>query len=694
MKVVSVCLYLCYCVVFLLQPKSSYSQSLSYSKFCDQIALLNKIIDTNHYQPKSLDDSLSNHIHTSFLNKLNENNWFFLEEDMHLINQDKFLLDDYIKAKDCEFLNTYVRLYAERIQQVRSYLVTLREESFTFDGKDTIYFGERTNKFHKNKKVLFEVWNKKIKFRTAKEAIEKYPSLLENPSHFKRFEDSLKRKVIDKQICALDELLFQEGGLKRELEESFLSAFASCQDPNTNFFNNADLDYFYDSLATSQLSFGIYTTKNDDGEIQIIYIAPGSAASIEGSLEEEDIIQSMYSISQQGLLETYCISNEDVALFLHDSQNKKIRFQIKKKNGSIKYVELTKSTIKSPENLTRGYLIEGSSLIGYIPVPSFYTNQESPNGMGLTSDMAKEVYRLQKHPVEGLIIDLRFNGGGSIREAISLTGMFIDTGPVSIFQDKERNLTTYKDENRGILFDKPLIVLVNEFSASASEFFSAALQDYNRAIIVGNSSYGKASSQVVLPLDENNEDLGFCKVTVERFYRPSGTSVQSRGVIPDIELPSIYDGLNITENYEAFAFQNDSIIPEEQFTALQPISLTSILQKSNDRVKQNESLQKIVSTNKALKEKHFIEEQNFPLTLERTFSEVTSYNQIWVDFENYFENKKTQLKIRNTFYVNDLLILQEDEREHNEIVIKALEEDIYLEEAYNIMLDYIKPNKN
>jgi len=694
MKLASVCHFQLLIVVILLQPCFSFSQDSSYSQFCDQLELLHQLIDKNHYQPKVLNDSLSKNIHDTFLNELNENNWFFLEEDMKLINKDKFLLDDHIKAKNCDFLDPYVRIYSKRIQQVRSHLAFIRNEPLVYHGKDTIYFGERSNKFHKNKEVLFNVWKKIIKFKTAKEAIEQDSTLLFDTNKFKNVQDSLKRKIIDKQICVLDEFMNQEGGIKRELEETFLNAFANCQDPNTNFLNTVDLDYYYDSLASSQLSFGIYTNKNEDGDIQVVYIAPGSAASIDGSIEEEDIIQSMYSITQEKLLETYCISNEEAVLFLHDSENKKIRFQIKKKNGAIQYIELTKSSIKSAENLTRGYVIEGTPSIGYIAVPSFYTNQESPYGMGLTTDMAKEIYRLQKHAIEGLIIDLRFNGGGSIREAITMSGMFIDEGPVSIFQDKEENLTTFKDESRGILFDKPIIIIINEFSASASEFFSAALQDYNRAIIMGNSSYGKASSQIVLPLDQEKEELGYCKVTVERFYRPTGNSVQSLGVIPDIVLPSIYKGLKITEEFEDFAFQNDSIIPEEKFRALDPLLLSSINKKSIERVYSNEALQKVISTNKALQEKLLVEDQKFPLTLERTFSEVSDYNQIWTDFEHYFNNKKTKLKIANTYYVNDLLILQEDEKEHNETVIKALEEDIYLEEAYYVMLDYLQLIKN
>src|SRR5690606_9880516 len=381
-------------------------------------------------------------------------------------------------------------------------------------------------------------WNKRLRYLIISEAIDRDSVWSSLDKNFKTLEKELKPKIIQNQLCLIDEMLQKNGSLDVMVQELFLNAFTSYQDPNSSFFNDVDKTLFEASVSNSQLTFGITTTKNKDGDIVIAHISPGSPASLNGNFEDNDIIKSLTAKKQ--VLETYCVSNDDITAFISDEKNNTIIFKLKKQNGSIQDVELINSILKVEENTTTGYVLQSTTNVGYIKIPGFYTDLESPNGLGLANDVAKELYKFDKEDIKGLILDLRFNGGGSMKEAADLSGMFINRGPLAILKFNNGETFTVKDMNRGSLFQKPIVILIDNFSASASELFAAAMQDYNRAVIVGSPSHGKSSAQVILPLDEEGT-LGFTKLTTEAFYRVTGKSHQSIGVTPDIVLPSLHD---------------------------------------------------------------------------------------------------------------------------------------------------------
>lgn len=674
-------------VFFFFITSAVPGQSKDPDYFCEQVAQLQKIINENHVHPKPLDDSLSVGVYRLFLQRLNEDYRFFLKSDLNEFDKDRFLIDDHIKNGSCDFIEKYISTYSFRLEKAKNYVSALRDILLDYSGKDSVTFGNPKFQLgYQDSLEMKQVWRRRITYDVLAKIAEE-DSVLER---LEERREALIAKyqpiVLENQLCLFHEIQNQQGGLQRFVKEAFLNALAGYQDPNTNFFNPNDKDNFDSSLSTNQMTFGLYPDKNEKGELEIMYVAPGSVAHKTGYFEENDIIKEMYSISQDKSFETSCISLEDLYSFLNDSKNRTVLFKVKKKDGALKEIELTKGVLKSPENLTRGYVVKQDIPMGYINIPSFYTDMESPNGQGVANDVAKEIFKLEKAGIKGLILDLRFNGGGSIREAIDLCGMFLDQGPVAIFKGRDNVIESFDDLNKGSLFSKPIVLIVNGYSASSSEFFAATLQDYRRAIVVGAESYGKSSSQMVLPLS-NYKEMGYCKVTTNRFYRINGASNQSVGVLPDIAFPSLYDGLEITEKYLDFTFENDTLNAFDAFHPFKIKSFDKIVANSKHRIAEKASFKFIAEINSLVRKGYFDQDRSFPLTLPNVFKDIKDYEEIWSRFEAHFSRKRTTIEAINSPSVEEIINYNKEEKEYNSLVLEGIAEDIYIDEAYQILRD-------
>ncbi len=651
--------------------------------FCEQLTTLNSIVEKLHYSPKPINDSLSLGVFKLFIKRIDKNTYLLTENDIKLFKKDSVKLDDYILDKDCSFISKYVTTLENRIENTKNIVQSLNKIKLDYSGKDTLYFdANRKFQYFKNEKRATSFWKKKIRYDIISKLIENDSNFSSIKANFKALEKDLKPKIIEQQVCALNALLNQNGGIDTYVKEHFLNAFVQYQDPNSSFFNNSDKSIFEKSVANNQLTFGIVTEQKNNGNIVIAYIIPGSSAFKNGNFSVNDVITSL--TSKDEILETYCITNNDVEALLNASQN--ITFKIKKQNGIVKDITLSKTKIKVENNSIRGYLINKENPIGYIKIPSFYTDLESPNGLGVANDFAKELYKLKKENIEGLIIDLRFNGGGSMKEARDLSGLFIDRGPLSIINYKSGETYTMKDSKRGVLFSKPIVVLVNRFSASASEFFSSAMQDYNRAIIIGSQTYGKSSAQILLPLNES-EELGYTKLTVEKFYRVTGKSNQKFGIIPDIKLPSLYDDFKTSESNKQYALKNDSVAVTLKHRPLKMFPIETLQANSKNRTLDNDAFLNIEKVNLILVNELINKKTQYALTLKNVSKDISAYKKIWQTFEDSNAMNKTLLNIRNSASTIEILDYNNDDKEINEKIMKELSNDIYINEAKNILFD-------
>ncbi len=668
------------CLINTLQAQESVA-------FCDQLQALKSLVNEKHFQPKHVDDSLSSGVFNVFLSKLDERKRLFLQEDISAFDKDKYSIDDFIASNDCSFIEKYSQILSKRINDVKHIISGFETQSLNYSGNDTLRFKpDASATYFKNESQLKSFWSKRIRHNVLYEIIEKDSVLASIKKNFKRLEKEIKPKIIQKELCKLDELLNRHGSLEQYVQEAFLNAYLAYHDPNSIFFNASDKATYVNQLSNDQLSFGIITSKSDNGNIIISHIIPGSPAFVDGNFDTNDIIKSLESNGQ--LLETYCVSNQDVLAFTNNEKHNTITFKIKKQNGNVKSITLTKTKTKIEENSVTGYLIENEVKLGYIRINSFYSDFESPNGLGVANDVAKELYKLQKEQIEGLIIDLRFNGGGSMKEATDLSGMFINRGPLSIVKYSDGETYTIRDMNRGALFTKPIIILINNFSASASEFFAAAMQDYNRAIIIGASSYGKASAQGIVPLDEAS-DFGFSKLTIEKFYRITGKSHQSQGVIPDIELPNLYDNFKTEEKYTDYALQNDSVTPTLTFVPKPPFPLEKLRSNSEKRISNSNAFGAVKQLNQLIIDNYFELETAYKLTVDNVYKFKEDYHSKWDTYSALIDFKNLNLSIENTDSTDEVLLYNDTQKTINDALLNDIKTDIYISEAYYILNDFI-----
>jgi carboxyl-terminal processing protease len=646
------------------------------------------MVGDSHYQPKPLNDSLSQGVFKLFLKEIDENKRFFTKADLDIFKTDEYQLDDYIKNQNCAFVHKYEKTLEQRISSSKRILESLREQPLDYSGRDSLHYKEeRAYSYFKNDEKVKLFWNKKVRYKILQKLVENDSSLQNIKSNFKTLEQDIKSKIIDNEICLLNELERSEGTISRLIETAFLDAFLKYQDPNSAYFSASEKNLFEQSVSNSQVSFGIRTAKKKNGDIIIANIAPGSAAFKQGDFEVNDIVLSLESTNET--IETYCTSNATITSFINDANTHVITFKIKKKNGKIASIKLSKTSIDIENNSIIGYLIDGVSKIGYINIPSFYTDLESVNGLGVTNDVAKQIYKLQRENIEGLILDFRFNGGGSMKEATDLSGMFIDRGPLAITKGRNEDNYTIRDPNRGTIFTKPIVVLVNQFSASASEFFAAAIQDYNSAIVVGSRTHGKATSQVILPISPNKSS-NFIKLTMGQFFRVTGQSHQQIGIEPDIELPNIYDGYETQESHKSFALLNsttDVTLKHKPKAAKDNSKLRALSKRRTDT---SAAFKGIKTFNRIFVTDYVNRIGNYPLTLDYVFNDTETYNLAWKNYSKIIEQQSDTLVINNTASTAKILDYNEADKSLNAKHRDKLAKDPYIQEAYHIINDIIK----
>lgn len=671
-------------LLFLLWSSVSVAQSDSI--FCKQLVAVKQLVKNNHYQPKVIDDSLSKGVFDLFLKGLDPDKDYFLQTDIDQFKSDQLLFDNYLLSDNCDFLDAYKTVLLQRINDTKTILEQLNTTVPDYSGGLTLqYSPSKFIVYPKDYQGLQKTLEKLVAYKVVTNLLDSNDTIDVIKSNFSTLEVNARLDVIKNQLCKLEQFTNTSGGIDRYVKDAFINAYLQYHDPHSVFFNPTEKLIYETSLSSSQLSFGITTEKNKDGQIFIAEITPGSAAFNNGNFETDDIIMSL---TANGVtLNTFCISNHEIEAFSNKEDHKTVSFLLKKKNGTEQTITITKTKIKVEDNAIKGYLLGENQDLGYIKIPSFYTNDESLNGRGISSDFAKELYKLQKQHIDALLIDLRFNGGGSMQEAMELVSMFIDQGPITIIETNLKETYTIRDSKRGTFFNKPVVVLVNSYSASASEFFASAMQDYNRALIVGSTTHGKSSAQSILALDDTG-NLGFCKITIEKFYRITGQSHQATGVIPDIKLPSIYDNLDSGEGFYDYALTKDTVTPQMGFKSFKTVDYASIFSNNKQRLANNTNFKDIAKNNLKLRASIFEKGEKYQLTLEdiNTTREKKSdlYYQIFTE-----QDDLPLIKVSNTKATQKLLDINKEDQTLNTDIITQLSKDIYIAESYIILKDLL-----
>ena len=659
-------------------------------KTCEILSKINILIQQEHYSPKPVDDSLSVYVFDTFMDQLDANRNLFTQIEYQKLAQHRLQLDNYIVQKNCSFMNDFVSAYQLALKRKKKILDKIQKEAFDYNTNDTVKFSKKNFPFDLAEKDLERVWKKRLRYDILEEISKLSTNLDSLNIHFEKLEKSTKTKVFDTNLCKVSSLLSSKKEIEEDLKNSFLNIFCTYFDPHTNYFSPDAKSSFMSGLSTSNLSLGLNITFNEKEEIIVDEIVPGGPAAKSEKFEKEDVILKVSNKKGEEYLVS-CASIEKIGELIYSDSNAEIELTIQKKNGNIQAVLLKKEVMKTNANSVFSYIVEKETRIGYINIPNFYSDFDGSTVQGCADDVAKEIVKLQKDNIKGLVIDLQNNGGGSMEEAIKLAGMFIDSGPISVLVNSKKKQDIIKDVNRGSAYNGPIIVLINGNSASASEFYSAAMQDYNRAIIIGSKSLGKASMQTIIPLDEKKQQ-DFVKLTVEKFYRVTGESNQIKGIIPDISLPVLFDSITTREVSFKTALQQDTISTKAKFNPLANPNFEKIVALSNLRVKKSEIFNEINIANSEINALYLHLKKPIRLTFKDVFNDFHEIDTLWEKVKKIAERESSCSILNNS---EDIQKIQFDtfQQDINTYRIKNLKKNPYLEEAVAILKDYTTVNK-
>jgi carboxyl-terminal processing protease len=670
-----------------------------FSKAIHNAFLITRMVEKFHLQPKPLNDELSNHLFMSFLKAVDENKILLLEEDFAQLSAYRYKLDDAIINKQTEFLQAASVIYLKRMKQNDSLLNVICKSPFNFSvadkmpAEDTSY--PATISIKQKRFVQY------LKWQLLNEIMDDESFFTLSPAAQKKFIDSAEaseRKQIIQRSTKRTANILQPGKLNSTISNLFCKALAHCYDPHTTFMPADEKEAFDEDLGQLPLRYGLSLDENEDGEVTIGNLLPGSSAFKSGVLNAGDKIITLQEPGKQVInVSSYSVLQIDS--MMNETKSEQLLLSVKKPDGTTKQVTLTKERFAAEEDeeeKVQGYVLKGTKNIGYISIPDFYVDwDDDDNGVaGCANDVAKEIIKLKKENIAGLIIDIRYNGGGSMQEAIDLSGIFIDGGPVGMVKEKTGKPVTLKDVNGGTIYDGPLLVMINGYSASASEMFSGTLQNYNRAVIVGAPTYGKATGQIIYPMDTlvTNETIdrfeteNYIKITSFGLYRINGTTAQQNGVMPDVLLPDLLNLVEEREKDQAFSFVLNPIEANKYykpFAAFNAAGLqsfaTSVIDTSAyfKKLKEYEQLYKQITTQK-----------EFSLKVD----DVALLKQKQKVFIDYFENYKQP----SAFEVDNHLLHKERLRasiwltELDNETKEAISTDPYINICYQLILQLSK----
>lgn len=664
-------------LLLLLVPALFFAQSEVNP--CETLVKINKLIQEQHYRPKPVDDSLSVYVFNEFLKSLDEDNRIFIEPEIENFKKNSLKIDDFILSNNCAFLDEIYTTYSKAIDRYDFIIASLKKEPFAFSSEENIRFSKKSFPYLKDEKELKNLYRKSILFNILKDISEISDNKDSLVANFEKLAPISKAKIFESYECKTSSLRLSRNDFNTKLFNVFCTYF----DPHTNYFSASEKSSFLSSVSADNLTFGIYVSQNEKDEVVVDDVIAGSSAYFTEKIDAGDVLMKLKSMDEEYTIA--CSSMEKIAEIISSSKYLNADFTFKKKSGEIYSVSLVKQIMKDYENNVYSYIVEkDKKKIGYIRIPSFYSTFE--NGKtSVTDDLVREIYKLKEDKIEGLVIDLENNGGGSMDEAVRMTGLFIDIGPIALMNNSKGKNQTLKDSNRGTIYSDPIVIMINGFSASASEFFTNAMQDYNRAIVVGNQSLGKASMQRILPLSDDRKPEEYVKLTIEKFYRITGKSNQYIGITPDVEIPLLFDKQMPRESTYPTALKNDEIATNLRYTVFENSNKEAI-EKSKRRVAENSSMKAITDLNGKINLLYDFDIPPVTLQFAKVYGEVKRVNSLWKEIKSMSEIEYPINVFQNSV---DVDYQQYDEylKSSNKEKIKAIKNNIHIVEALNILND-------
>ncbi|MBS4064104.1 MAG: PDZ domain-containing protein [Chitinophagaceae bacterium] len=672
---------------------SLFSDAQDFSKSMHHAFLVTRMAEKFHIQPAVLNDEFSNRLLHQFLKKTDKERIIFHTEDIQQFFTYQNLLDDEIIGRKTNFLQVVYNLRQKRLKENDSLLQIILKTPFNFLLQEKITKAEDTSYATSVATKQTKLY-KYLKWQVLDAVVEGMPDSLTSAQQ-KKYVDSASAILIKFYKTSFQKA--KDKTTPEQLGNLFCNSIALCYDPHSTFFTAKEKESFDEELGQTPLRFGFNLDADENGSATIDKLLPGGPAFKSGAFNAGDKIISIQEPGKQPV-NVAEMSLQQLNSVMEEATSDKLIFTIKKPDGTTRGVTLFKERVEAEEDeddLVQGYILKGSKNIGYISIPDFYVDwEDTETGVnGCANDVAKEIIKLNKENIHGLIIDLRYNGGGSLQEAIDLSGIFIDGGPVGQYKNKDAKIYSLKDVNSGSIFTGPLLIMVNGYSASASEFFAAAMQDYNRALIVGAPTYGKSTGQLVLPLDttitlesaDTKTAEAYVKLTTSALYRITGKTAQKNGVLPDVPVNDLLQNIAEKEKDEDYSF---TLLPIEAnkyykpFPALSKeklIHTTKTITDTSMYFQQMKAFEQWSTT--------ILQQPEFSLKLEDMLRYKRKEQQFYTYFENYKSN--SSFTVQNHQLRKQRLQASEMLTESDGETRALIADDPYISLCFELMLQMI-----
>ena len=678
--------------------------------------ILNAVVnylDALHFNPQDFDDEFSNKVFKGYLEAIDPSKRFLLQSEVDQLSIYQNEIDNQIQLRNFDFFDASLDIIDNSRKRAKTVFSEVIAEGLDGATTDKIEMDRDKRRYTESEAELKMLWKNLLKYdynNRLRNKIEEQEQRIEKESEPDyegektptKTEAELKAEVVEKIETTYQDWFKRLTQDKRsDRFETYINSVTHLFDPHTDFYNPKEKQDF-DIRMGGKLE-GIGARLQTDGDYtKVTNIIPGGPAWKGKDLEVDDLITTVTQKDGEPL-DITGMRIDDVVTHIRGKKGTVVILTVKKVDGSIQSIEIERDEVIIDEGFARSLTLDIPDVIenvGYIKLPKFYSSFEKKDGNSCAKDVAKEIEKLNDLNVNALILDLRNNGGGSLQDVVDMTGLFIEEGPIVQVKPRNKSAYLYDDKDPKVQFDKPMIVMVNQFSASASEILAAALQDYKRAIIVGsNSTFGKGTVQRFVDLDKAYRDLdelkplGQLKITMQKFFRVNGGSTQLKGVTPDIIFPDNYHFIETGEKDYDHAMEWTEIDAVDYSQNVYHIpSVSSLNMKSQTRTGAQEDFQMVLENAARLKKNR--DQTEYPLDF-AAYNELMDLREEEAEqFSELFDNTVESLKMENLAVDLELINSDESRIARNDDWKEGISKDFYLEETMHILKDMINESNN
>ena len=657
-----------------------------------------------HYSPKPINDAYSKDVYKHYFEMIDPGKRYFLQSDMAEFAKHETKLDDYLNMGDLSFYKLTVDRLYQRVDEIDKITQDIFSKPINLEEDETLMLESKLKKIPADKKEQYNEWRKFIKYNILQE-IESMNSKEEAQKEKKdsvqkyKLNDTIKLEILtpaQKRLKATDEVkdlvkeTFTRFKKRKKMDwfTVYMNAYTEVFDPHTNYYSPKDKEDFDTQFKGKVIGIGAIIQEKK-GNLYLGALTIGAPAWKSKKLSEGDKILKVRSKPKEDHVNVVGMLSDEAVRLIRGEKGTPVTLTVQKKDKTIVEVTMIREEVAIEDTFARSIIVNSPNgkKYGFINLPSFNADFEDEKGRNASDDIKNEIVKLKGQGIEGIVLDLRNNGGGSLTEVGDIMGLFMNAGPYVQVKDGNGKIQTLKNKQESPIWTGPLVIMQNELSASASEILAGAMQDYGRGIVVGSpQSFGKGTVQTFVDLNRflnTEDDFGSLKLTIQKFYRISGESNQRKGIVSDVKMEDFFTYAEVGERYDDFALAWDKI-PSSNYQKLSYFDVKALEKSSNDRMAKNSNYQLLLESAKWREQ--LDKEESIPLN-------INKFNDLMKQRKAQIEKFKSLTKFQNglnfEMYPSEIEREKKDEafKKKSEMWIKNLKKDTYLQEAMNIVAE-------